>query len=100
MQKMVRDLQRARVAVGAATKRALPIEASALTKMGKKLVAGRPLPAGHVIEEGDVAIKSPGDGLPPTELDQVIGRRLLCALEPDAPVVADVLEASTAAVKV
>jgi N-acetylneuraminate synthase/sialic acid synthase len=100
MHKMVRDLQRARMAIGDGVKRLLPIEASALAKMGKKIVAARALPAGHVIQEADLAIKSPGDGLPPTELETVIGRRLLVALEPDAPVALEALESASAGVKV
>jgi N-acetylneuraminate synthase/sialic acid synthase len=45
--------------------------------MGKKLVAARDLPAGHLLAEGDLAAKSPADGgLPPYELDRLLGRRL------------------------
>jgi len=44
--------------------------------MGKKLVAARDLPSGHVLTAGDIAIKSPGDGLPPYYLDQVLGQSL------------------------
>lgn len=98
MQKMVRDLHRARIAVGDGTKRVLPIEAGAIAKMGKKLVASRPLPAGHVITESDIAIKSPGDGLPPTELPAVIGRRLLQPLDTDVSFTVDVLEPASATV--
>jgi sialic acid synthase len=99
MHKMIRDLQRARVAVGDGTKVALPIESSALMKMGKKIVAARRLPIGHLISEGDFAIKSPGDGLPPTALDQVVGRRLLTALEPDEAISLEVLDLSAESVK-
>lgn len=77
MQKMVRDLRRARAALGDGEKRVLPSEVSALVKMGKKLVAARDLPAGQVLAAADIAIKSPGDGLPPYELDKVLGRTLL-----------------------
>jgi len=46
--------------------------------MGKKLVAARELPAGHVLGPGDLEAKSPADGgLPPYELDRLLGRRLL-----------------------
>jgi N-acetylneuraminate synthase/sialic acid synthase len=75
MQKMVRDLQRARVSLGDGCKRPLPAEASALVKMGKKLVAARPLPSGHVLTRDDIAIKSPGDGLPAYEFENMLGRR-------------------------
>ena len=98
MQKMVRDLHRARTALGDGTKRVLPIEAGAIAKMGKKLVASRPLPAGHVITESDIAIKSPGDGLAPTELTAVIGRRLLQPLDTDVSFTMDVLEPASATV--
>jgi N-acetylneuraminate synthase/sialic acid synthase len=100
MQKMIRDLHRTRVALGDGVKRALALEADALTKMGKKLVAARPLPAGHVLSDQDVAIKSPGDGLPPTELDRVLGRRLLSPLESDAAITSEVLAMTAEDVKV
>ncbi len=100
MHKLVRDLQRARTAVGDGSKRALSIEAGALAKMGKKLVAGRPLEAGHLIAEADIAIKSPGDGLAPTELELVLGRRLLRALDTDDAISLEVLAPATADVKV
>jgi N-acetylneuraminate synthase/sialic acid synthase len=60
--------------------------------MGKKLVAARELPAGHVLGSDDIAIKSPADGgLPPYELDNLVGRRLTRPLEPDEAVVLDAL---------
>jgi sialic acid synthase SpsE len=83
MRKIVRDLQRARVALGNGVKAPYATEKTPLIKMGKKLVASRNLPAGHRLSEQDVAIKSPGDGLPPYELDNVIGRRTRVALQPD-----------------
>ena len=76
MDKLVRDLRRMRVALGDGTKHVYQTESEPATKMGKKLVATADLPAGHVIGEDDVAAKSPGDGLPPTELERLIGRRL------------------------
>ena len=94
MQKMIRDLHRARLALGDGVKRSLPIESNALIKMGKKIVAARNLPAGHLLREEDFAIKSPGDGLAPTELDRVIGSRLTVALEPDAALSLEVLDAA------
>lgn len=99
MQKLIRDLQRASVAVGDGVKRKLPVEASAIVKMGKKIVAARALPAGHVIGESDLAVKSPGDGLPPTEIDRVVGRRLLAARQPDEAITLDVLDPAAERVK-
>jgi sialic acid synthase len=76
MEKMVRDLRRVHVACGDGTKRVYETEAAPVTKMAKKLVAARDLPAGHVLTEDDIAAKSPGDGMRPFELDRLIGRRL------------------------
>ncbi len=74
LRKLVRDLRRARMAMGDGIKRPLPCEEKALFKMGKKLVAARDLPAGHVLTRQDISIKSPNDGLPPYELENVIGK--------------------------
>lgn len=76
LRKLVRDLGRARISQGDGVKRSYPSEEKPLYKMGKKLVAGRDLPAGTVLSSENVAIKSPNDGLPPYELDRVVGKRL------------------------
>jgi sialic acid synthase len=77
LRKLVRDLRRVPVALGDGVKRPLPVEAKPLEKMGKKLVAARHLELGHVLTVADIAIKSPADGgLPPYELDRLVGRRL------------------------
>lgn len=78
MRRLVRDLHRIPAALGDGVKRPLPSEERPLEKMGKKLVAARDLPAGHLLEAGDLEAKSPADGgLPPYELDRLLGRRLL-----------------------
>jgi len=77
MRRLVRDLHRVPAALGDGEKRPLPIEADPLAKMGKKIVAARELELGHVLGAADLAIKSPADGgLPPYELDRLVGRRL------------------------
>jgi len=84
MRRLVRDLHRIPAARGDGVKRPLPSEERPLEKMGKKLVAARDLPAGHVLGSGDVVAKSPADGgLPPYELDDLLGRRLAHALVSD-----------------
>jgi sialic acid synthase len=83
LRKLVRDLQRVRVALGDGVKKVYPSEEEPILKMSKKLVAARDLPTGHVLGPEDVALKSPGDGLPPHMLDVVIGRTLLRPLRVD-----------------
>jgi N-acetylneuraminate synthase/sialic acid synthase len=83
MKKLVRDLHRTQVALGDGAKRPLPMEHAPLVKMGKKLVAARNLPAGHVLTRADIALKSPGDGLKPYEIGNFIGKRTKRALSED-----------------
>lgn len=81
MRRFVRDLHRVPVALGDGVKRRLPSEERPLEKMGKKLVATRDLPVDHVLTEGDLVAKSPADGgLPPYEIERLLGRRLVRAL--------------------
>jgi sialic acid synthase SpsE len=52
---------------------------------GRSLVARCALPAGHVLTPNDLVAKKPADGIGPSQLDSLIGRRLRCALAPDEP---------------
>ncbi len=90
MRKLVRDLRRVPLAVGDGAKRPLPSEETPLRKMGKKLVAARRLPAGHVLGEGDLVAKSPADGgLPPYRLDDLLGLPLVRPLAEDEAILAE-----------
>jgi len=83
MRKLVRDIRRAAVAKGDGVKRVYDKEAAARMKMGKKIVAARDLPLGHVLGPGDLAYKSPGDGLPPYLDATLLGKPLKRALHED-----------------
>jgi N-acetylneuraminate synthase/sialic acid synthase len=83
MRKLVRDIHRTSIALGDGVKRVYEKEQAARIKMGKKIVAARDLSAGHVVEEDDLAYKSPGDGLPPYEGEQLIGRALRIPISRD-----------------
>ncbi|MBN2570215.1 MAG: N-acetylneuraminate synthase family protein [Deltaproteobacteria bacterium] len=91
LRKMIRDLRRVRVAMGDGVKKIYESEVSHIAKMGKKLVAARDLPAGHSIRLEDIAIKSPGGGMPPYELNKVIGRVTLQALKADEDIMFEIL---------
>jgi N-acetylneuraminate synthase/sialic acid synthase len=80
--------------MGDGIKRTYDSEVNPITKMGKKLVAARDLPAGHMIRREDVAIKSPGDGLQPYEMDKVIGRVTRMALKEDDDITYEALNGS------
>lgn len=83
LRRLVRDLKRGRTALGDGVKRRYEGENAPLFKMAKMLVAGRDLPAGHILAVEDIAIKTPSEGLPPYHLDTVIGKRLKRALAED-----------------
>lgn len=83
MRKLVRDLRRVKVALGDGEKKIYPSEVNPIHKMGKKLVAARDLKAGQVLTLADIAIKSPSDGIPPYELENVVGKTLIRDLAVD-----------------
>jgi N-acetylneuraminate synthase/sialic acid synthase len=92
LHRMVRDLRRTRQAMGDGVKRCYESEKGPLYKMQKKLVAAHDLPAGHVVTDADIAIKSPNDGLPPFEYDNVLGMRLTAPLKTDGNFSYEILE--------
>jgi N-acetylneuraminate synthase/sialic acid synthase len=69
-------------------------------KMSKKLVAAADLPAGHSLRAEDIAMKSPGDGLPPYEIDKLLGRTLRHPVAADSAFTFEVLEEQIPAVEV
>jgi len=83
MRKLVRDLRRVREALGDGVKSVYPNEVTPISKLGKKLVASRDLSSGHALSEADIAVKSPGDGLPPYEFDAILGKTLKRPLAED-----------------
>ena len=83
LRKMVRDLQRTHKALGDGRKKIYESERAPIIKMGKSLVVARELPAGHVLTPGDIVMKSPGGGIPPYDLQKVLGRATLKALHTD-----------------
>ena len=51
--------------------------------LAKSLVAARDLPAGTVISESDIAVKSPGQGLSPLKMPALLGRKLTRTMAAD-----------------
>ncbi len=92
LQRMVRNLQRAKIAMGDGVKRQIDCEKKPIKKMSKKLVASRYLGKGHVIALNDIAIKSPGDGLPPYKINEIAGKRLTKSMDEDEQFEMDALE--------
>jgi N-acetylneuraminate synthase/sialic acid synthase len=83
LRKMVRDLERTHKAMGNGVKKLYESEKMPIVKMGKSLVVARDLPSGHTLTGQDIIMKSPGGGIPPYELDKVLGRVTLVPLYED-----------------
>ena len=94
LRKLVRDLDRTYKALGDGAKKIYESEKAPIIKMGKSLVVAHDLPAGHVLGADDIIMKSPGGGIPPYELDRVLGRKTLKALYQDDFLSYDVLSES------
>ncbi|QGY39008.1 N-acetylneuraminate synthase [Pseudodesulfovibrio cashew] len=88
----VKSLRRAKLALGDGVKVATPSEKSPIFKMSKSIVAARDLPACHVLEWDDFAFKCPGNGLPPYEIDNLIGKTLLENVPEDQLVTFELVE--------
>jgi N-acetylneuraminate synthase/sialic acid synthase len=98
LRRVVRDLTRTRQALGDGVKKKRPSEFAPMVKMAKSLYTARALPAGHVLSEADVAIKCPGGGMPPYELEDVLGRPLLVDLGEDTALAGEHLGVAVAPV--
>lgn len=83
MHKMMRDLQRTRIALGGTVKQALEKEAAAIKKMGKGIYASRDLSAGQVLTAADLSLKSPGSEIPPFNYEELVGKKLINSVPED-----------------
>ena len=97
LRKLLRDLERTHKAMGDGAKKIYESERAPIIKMGKSLVVARDLPVGHVLTAKDIVMKSPGGGIPPYELEGVLGRITLKALYEDDFLSYDVLSKPDAA---
>jgi sialic acid synthase SpsE len=66
-------------------KRVLPIEEDVRKVSRQSVTTTRPLPPAHRVTRADLTIKRPGTGIPPYEINQVLGRLTRHAVEADVP---------------
>lgn len=67
----------------------LPCERDVRLVSRQSIVTRRELAGGAVLTKGDLTFKRPGTGLEPFRLAEVVGRRLVRAVEADAPLTAN-----------
>jgi N-acetylneuraminate synthase/sialic acid synthase len=85
LRKMIRDLHRAAEAVGDGVKRPYQSEEAPLKKLAKMIVAGKDMPAGHVLTMDDLDYRAPGTGLAPSGATLIVGKSLLHAVVKEQP---------------
>jgi len=73
IQKLVRDIRNAEVALGSSEKHLSAMEMLNRQVLRKSLVAARPLSAGTVVTRDMISVKGPGKGLSPQRIDELIG---------------------------
>ncbi len=80
---LVKAVRSVSAALGDGVKRPVASELANRTVARRSVVAAKDLPAGHALTRGDLALKRPGDGIAPAQLERVLGRRLKKAVEAD-----------------
>jgi sialic acid synthase SpsE len=83
LEKLVRDIRHIELAMGSPHKSIATAEAPVRVRLGKSVVAARPIAAGSILRSGMLTVKSPGDGIPANRLDELIGRVASVDLETD-----------------
>jgi sialic acid synthase len=73
LRRVVRDIRAVEMAMGDGRKRVRPSAESAARKLSRSLVTGHAIPAGTVLTEGMITLKSPGGGLRWLERGRVVG---------------------------
>lgn len=86
MRKMVRDLDRASIALGDGEKKIYESEKAPIRKMGKMIIASRNLEEGRIISAEDLEYRSPADGLPPSSTLQIVGRKTRLKINQYSPI--------------
>ena len=76
LKNLVDELENVRLSLGDGKKKLLSEEKLARFKMGKKIIASKKLSKGTVLTMDNLLFKSPGDGVPPSELDKVLGKTI------------------------
>jgi N-acetylneuraminate synthase/N,N'-diacetyllegionaminate synthase len=81
--RFVMDIRHIEQLIGEGKKQLAPSEAQAEFWALKSIVAICDLPKGKALESSDLAVKRPGGGIPPYELEGILGKRLKRALMTD-----------------
>jgi N,N'-diacetyllegionaminate synthase len=82
-------IRQTELALGASEKRVLELEEENRVKLRKSLVAARDICAGEILGTDNVTAKRPGDGLPPSDFDRIVGRKTKDRIAEDDKILED-----------
>lgn len=74
LQTMIRDIRATEKALGDGIKRKFPSEKSVAERLQKSLTSAKPIMVGTRITAEHLTAKCPGTGIPPSDIDRLIGR--------------------------
>ncbi|MBF0298289.1 MAG: N-acetylneuraminate synthase family protein [Oligoflexia bacterium] len=77
---MVRQIRDIEKAVGNFHKKIHDSELINAQSMRKSLMASKPIRAGSIISYDDIVTKRPGTGIPPSQIDKIVGKKVLVDL--------------------
>ena len=86
------DLKRVKTMLGDGKKEVLPVEKDGFVKkMGKGVYAVRKISKGEEIKREDLTIKSPAGGILPSQIDEIVGKSLICELSTGVAIQEDMI---------
>ncbi|WMN10913.1 N-acetylneuraminate synthase [Marivirga salinae] len=93
LKQMVQSIRNIEIAIGGSGRKE-PSESEIPNKAiaRKSIHLLKSLKAGHNLQESDLIMRRPGDGISPMEIDQVVGKKLKCDLQEDVKLSQDHLE--------
>lgn len=83
LEKLIRNLKRIPTMLGSKEKKILNCEKDPIRKMSKSIVAKNIIKKNQIIKKNDITIKSPGGGLHPHQLENLIGKRVKKTIHED-----------------
>ncbi|SDG78374.1 N-acetylneuraminate synthase [Selenomonas sp. WCT3] len=89
--KMVDKCRAIQIAMGDKKRILVAEEIEQRTKMRRSLISIRDIKKGDIIKENDIYAKRPGNGIPPNEIDKIIGRKAKMDIKTDTMITFDQL---------
>lgn len=83
LKKMVDEIRTAEVMLGSNEKKLTEVERSVRDVTRKSIIIKHDMKAGETIGSDDLAVKRPGNGIPPYEIDNILGKKLVRDISAD-----------------